>query len=374
MAIQGSGRRSRSTALLTLVSILLAACAGDNGEDSSAPTQGAAPTQVAEGEIGPSEQANVVVAIPYSDGGLEQRYFVAREEGYLDEAGLSIEVVTADDPRAAVISGSADIGMIGAGSAIQAVDKGLEIDIFAGHACRQQYSFATGPDVQDVNDLAGMNVLLADSAGDPARFERKQVLSEEGWDLDAVDPPINEVIAGSGVAVESFLAGQVALIYYYSEDVPRLERAGANFPVSELRPWPNDVYIAREDWLQENPNTAAHFLRAEMQSIEFITAPGVGEPPENQDQVLEYWRQQGYEDEAADVAATPGPYGLGSEEMCPNLYYDQAAWDTTVSIDRMDVSIPFEEAANLGPLLAAQASLELDNSTPAEIPWPPPTE
>jgi NitT/TauT family transport system substrate-binding protein len=368
MVSQGSGNRGRSFALFTLVSVLLAGCAEDTDGTSSARTEPAA------GEIGAPEQSDVVVAIPYSDGGLEQRYFIATDEGYLDEPGLTIEVVTADDPRAAVVSGSADIGMIGAGSAIQAVDQGLEIDIVAGHACRQQYSFATASDVQDVNDLAGSDVLLADSAGDPARFERKQVLAEEGWDLDSVSPPVNEVIAGSGVAVESFLAGQVGLIYYFSEDVPRLEKGGANFPVSELRPWPNDLYIASEDWVAENPNTLAHFLRAEMQAVEFISAPGIGETPENLDQVLEYWRQHGFEDEAADVETTPGPYGLGTEEMCPNLYYDEEAWDTTIGLARMDVTIPFEDATNLDQLGAAQASLGLDNSPPAEIPWPPPAE
>jgi NitT/TauT family transport system substrate-binding protein len=367
MVIRGAGRR-RLFVLIALITVLFAACGGGDGDDAtSAGGSGG-------GELGKPEQTDITVAIPYSDGGLEQRYFIAEEEGYLDEAGISIEVVAADDPRAAVVSGSADIGMIGAGSAIQAVDQGLDVDIFAGHACRQQYSFATIPEVADVNDLAGHNVILSDSAGDPARFERKRVLAEEGWDLDSVDPPVKEVIAGSGVAVESFLAGRVALIYYFSEDVPRLEKAGANFPVSVLRPWPNDVYIAKEDWLEENPNTAAHFLRAEMQAVEFITAPGLGKRPENIDQILDYWRQHGFEDEAADVAETPGPYGLGSEEMCPNLYYGEEAWDTTIEIDRMDVSIPFDEAVNLGPLMTAQESLGLDNSPPEEIPWPPPTQ
>lgn len=363
--IRKLGIQRRSIAFFALAAVVLAACGdGGSGTESDGGVQPAA-----DGEIGPPEQSEVTVALPYEDGGLAQRYFVAEAEGILEEEGISIEYATADDTRAAVVSGSVDIGMSGAGGTIQAIDQGLEIEILAGHACRQQYSFATAPDVDDVTDLEGRSVILADEAGDPARFERLQVLAEEGWDLEQVG--VEEVIAGSGVAVESFLAGQVALIYYFSEDIPRLEEYGANFPVTELRPWPNDVYFVRAGWVEENPNTAAHFLRAVMRSLEFISAPGVGETPENLDQVLEYWRQNGYEGEAEDVAQTPGPYGLGTEEMCPNLYYDEDAWETTIDVSNLDVSASFDEGANIDALLRAQESLGLDNSPPEEIPWPP---
>ncbi len=357
------------------LSVIVAACSGSSPSSlaSSAATSGEEPsTPASSGEIGAPEQPDLTIAIPYSDGGLEQRYFVAREKGYLDNAGLTVKVIPADDTRAAVVGGSADIGMEGAGSVIDAINSGLGIEIIAGHACRQSYSFAVQAGINSVSDLAGKDVLLSDSAGDPAALERRQVLAESGWDLSTVD--VNVVVAGSGDATQFFLADKAALTYFFSEDRPLLEQHGASVPVDELRAWPNDVYFARKGWAEENPNTAAQYLIAEMKALQFITAPGVGKKPENQSAILDMWRENGFGDEADQVAAENSPYGMGQEEICPNLYYSKEAWDTTIQIDQMDVSTPFDEAADLDALMAAQSAMGLDNSPPVDIPWPPPTE
>jgi NitT/TauT family transport system substrate-binding protein len=362
--------RCRSSAPLVILSVVVNACGGAQPSSPASDSSGAEPTSGATtGAIGAPEQPDLTIAIPFSDGSLEQRYFVARAEGYLDEAGLNLEVITADDTRAAVVSGDADIGLEGAGGVIDAIDAGLAIEIFAGHACRQGYSFAVAPGIDDVTDLAGKDIILASEAGDPAGLERKRVLAEAGWDIDGVD--VNLVVPGSGDETQFLLAGRVALTYFFPEDRPQLEEFGASFPVDELRPWPNDVYFVRKGWVAENPSTAAQFLIAQMKTLEFITAPAVGEMPENQAEVLDLWRENGFGDEADEVEAANSPYGMGQEEVCPNLYYSEEAWDTTIELDQMDVSVPFDDAVNLDALTAAQTALGLDNSPPEEVPYPP---
>ncbi len=320
------------------------------------------------GDIGPAEKADITVAIPFPDIVMYSRYHIADAEGYLGEEGLTLEVVTADDPVAAVLSGSADIGVQSAGAAVLAANEGLDVDIIGSHSCRQSFSFATQPDIASVEDLAGKDIVLAGTAGDPAQFEREKVLTEAGWDVSNVGA--NVVYPGPDSATwrQFFLAGSIAMMPYYEDDRPALVEYGASFPISELKNWPNDVYVVNSGWLAENPNTAARFLRAVMRATDFLQAPVLGEVPENKNRVIEIYRANDYE--AANEEANPGIYSLNSHNYCHNLYYDEAAWDTTIEGQGLDVSVPFADAVDLSALEAAQASLGKTNEPPAELEWP----
>jgi NitT/TauT family transport system substrate-binding protein len=320
-------------------------------------------------EFGPAEKAALTVAIPFPDIVMYGRYWIAEAEGYLGEEGITIEVVTADDPVAAVISGSADIAVQSAGAAILAANEGLDAEIIASHSCRQAFAFAVQPEVKTAADLAGKDVVLAGTPGDPAEFEREKVLKEAGWDVRAAG--VNLVYPGPGSDSwrEFFLADRVALVPYYGDDRPFLVEDGASFPVTEIRAWPNDVYVTKTGWTDENPNAAGRFLRAVMKATAFHAAPGLGQPPANEARILEIYKAN--ESDTSLVEANDSPYKFGPENYCDNLYYDQAAWDTTISGQELEVGIGFEEGTNLTSLLAAQASLGMDNHVPSDTPnWP----
>lgn len=318
--------------------------------------------------FGPPEKADLVIAIPFPDIVMYGRYHIADGEGYLAEEGLTVDVVTADDTVAAVISGSADIGVQSAGAAILAANEGLAIDIIGSHSCRQSFNFAVQPEITSVADLEGKDIVLAGTAGDPAQFERERVLRDAGWDLDSVNANIVYPGPDSATWRQFFLAGNVALIPFYEDDIAALQDYGASFPVSELKPWPNDSYVVRDGWVAENPNTAARFLRAVMRATQFLQAPAIGEAPANKERILEIYRAN--EVDTANQEANTGLYSLGGQNFCDNLYYDQAAWDLTVQTQGLDVDTTFEESSDLSALLAAQASLGLENTPPVEIPWP----
>ena len=192
---------------------------------------GAAPAAAQDDAFGPAEKTTLTVAIPFPDIVMYSRYHIAEAEGYLAEEGIDLEVVTADDPVAAVISGSADIGVQSAGAAVIAANEGLPVDIVGSHSCRQSFNFAVQPDVASVADLAGKDIVLAGTAGDPAQFERERVLADAGWDVSTVDA--NVVYPGPDSATwrEFFLAGSVALMPYYEDDFPQLQEYGASFPI-----------------------------------------------------------------------------------------------------------------------------------------------
>jgi NitT/TauT family transport system substrate-binding protein len=326
------------------------------------------PVAAQDDPFGPPEKERLVVAIPFPDIVMYGRYYIADAEGYLGEEGIELEVVTADDPVAAVISGSADIGVQSAGAAVIAANEGLPMDIVGSHSCRQSFNFAVQPDVTAAADLAGKDIVLAGTAGDPAQFEREKVLSEAGWDVS--DVGANVVYPGPDSATwrEFFLAGSVAMMPYYEDDLVQLQEYGASFPISELKAWPNDVYVASSDWIAENPNALGRFLRAVMRATQFLHAPAQGEIPANKERILEIY--QANEVDTTNQAANPTAYALGGHNYCDNLYYDESAWDTTIEGQGLDISLPFAEGADLTALQAAQQSLGLANDPPADIPWP----
>ncbi len=350
----------RAAAPLAIAGALALTVAPASAQDASAPAD----------PFGPAEKAALTIAIPFPDIVMYGRYYIADAEGYFEDEGITVDVVTADDTVAAVLSGSADIGVQSAGAAILAANQGLPAKVIGSHSCRQSFNFAVQPDITSAADLAGKDIVLAGTAGDPAEFERRKVLAEAGWDV--ADVGANVVYPGpdSSTWEQFFLAGSVALMPFYEDNRIGLEAYGASFPVSELKPWPNDSYVASVDWLAQNPNSAGRFLRAVMRATQFLQAPGLGELPANKDRVLEIY--QANDVDTASQEASSGVYSLQAYNYCPNLYYGQEAFDTTIANQQLPVDVTFDDVADLGPLLAAQGALGLTNDPPADIAWPDP--
>jgi NitT/TauT family transport system substrate-binding protein len=105
-----------------------------------------------------------------------------------------------------------------------------------------------------------------------------------------------------------------------------------------------------------------------MRATQFLHAPALGEQPVNKDRVLEIYRANDVD--TANQEANTGPYAMGGQNYCDNLYYDEAAWNTTIEGQGLDVDVAFADATDLSALTAAQASLGLTNDAPTEIPWP----
>ncbi|SDU14577.1 ABC transporter substrate-binding protein [Jiangella alkaliphila] len=346
--------------------ITLAACtdvpstAGDDGPVEAA--------ELGDGEPGDAEDTEITVAIPFPDITMYSMYVIGTELGFYEDEGLSVEVITADNVNAAVSSGSADIGVESAGAVIEAVRGGVGVMPLAGHFCRQNFDFAVQPGVTSVDQLTGTDVVLAGTTGDPAEFQRQRVLSEEGWDLDGVDVDVVYPGPDSATWREFFLTDRVSLIPFYGDDRPALDEYGANIVIEALRPWANDLHVAGAGWLEENPNSAVRFLRATMKAVEHIVAPGVGEVPENKDEILDIYAANDFEVE--DLRAQDHPWVLDAHLACPNLYFDQEAWDTTIETQELE-PLPFEDHVDLAYLHRAQELLGLDDAMPAgELTYP----
>jgi NitT/TauT family transport system substrate-binding protein len=292
-------------------------------------------------------------------------YIVGTDLGYYEEEGLTVKVITADDVNAAVASGSADIGVNSAGSAIEAIRNDIGVTILGGHYCRQNFDFAVQPDVNTVEDLDGTDIVLAGTPGDPAEFQRSRVLKEEGWDVDSVDTKVVYPGPDSATWREFFVADKVSLVPFYGDDRPALEEYGAKIIIESIRNWANDVHIVGNDYLEENPNTAVRFLRATIKSVDFMAAPGIGEVPENKDKVLDIYEANDHDVE--DLRSQDSPWVLDGHLMCENLYYDKAAWDTTIETEQLD---PLDFNVDLSYLEKAQELTDRDNAPASEVSYP----
>ena len=348
-------------ALVATLALLVGACGGDESPPA------AESTTAVSGEPGPAESNEITVALPFPDAKIFGPYVVAADLGYFEKEGLKVEIITADNVNAAVASDSADIGLQDAGSAIEAIREGLAVNILAGSLCQQPFNFAVQPDVKSVEDLAGKDVTLAGTTGDPTEIARWRVLKEEGWDLDSVD--VNLVYPGPDSATwrEFFLTDRIALMPFYADDLPALQKDGASIIIESLRAWPNGVHIVNKGWLEDNPNAAVRFLRALMKGMDYIVAPAIGEPPENRGKLLEILAANDFD--VADMEATDpeDPWLFGSQSICPNLYYDEAAWNSTIETNGLD---PLEFDVDLSHLERAQGLLDRDNSPPEEVQYP----
>lgn len=356
-------RRYGLTAAAGLAAItLLAACAADNGD----PNAGSDPVEIADGEPGAAEDTEITVAIPFPDITMYSMYVLATDLGYYEEEGLTVEVITADNVTAAVASGSADIGVESTGTVIEAIRGGVEVDLVGGHYCRQNFDFAAQKGITKVDDLDGETIVLAGTPGDPAEFQRKRVLKEEGWDLDTVNTEVVYPGPGSESWTEFFVNDRIAMQPFYADDLPALEEHGANVIVESLRNWANDVQVAGTGWVQENPNTLVRFLRATLKATDYMTAPAPGEFPENVDSVLDIYEANEFDVEA--LRGNESPWVLDGHLACSNLYFGTEAWDTTIETQSLE-PLEFDES-QLAYLEKAQELLGIGNEGPETLPYP----
>lgn len=336
------------------------------GCSASGAAPSAEPVELADGEPGPAEDTEITVAIPFPDITMYSMYTLGTDLGFYEEEGLTVEVITADNVTAAVASGSADIGVESTGTVIEAIRGGVGVDLVGGHYCRQNFDFAAQQNVTKVEDLDGTSVVLAGTPGDPAEFQRKQVLKEEGWDLDTVNVEVVYPGPGSESWTEFFVNDKISLQPFYGDDRPALEEHNANIVVESLRNWANDVQVAGSNWVAENPNTLVRFLRATLKAADYMTAPAPGEFPENVDSVLDIYEANDFDVEA--LRGSDSVWVLDGHLACPNLYFDTEAWDTTIETQQLQ-PLEFDES-QLVHLEKAQELLGLDNQGPAELIYP----
>lgn len=250
---------------LTLLS--LAAC-GTSGTPSAA------------GDAGGGSQGRSAIKVVVAPLHFETAY-IAKEKGYFDEAGLSVEIVPGADPSANLaqtVSGQADITTASWGVMTTATAKGMPVKVISGNGVVDPDADNSGilipknSDINSVADLKGKNVAVVgvNTGGDIPMLQAAAAAGIDPKSITEIAIPY----AGMQAALEQGTvdAAFAADTYYH-----QLIDAGFKSIASPVREFqgnmPVTVWAATDAWLTSNPGTAKKFNDAMTKAAAFYEDP-----------------------------------------------------------------------------------------------------
>ncbi len=273
---------TRRPGLLALVSVavLVAACAGPNGTittSSEAPPTGASAPATPEGSVAP---VDLVVGLGYIPSVQFAPFYYAQQQGYYEEAGLTVEFQNRIDPDLITLvgQGTIDIGLGDGTSVIPAVSQGIPVRYLAtiyGKFPAVVFAKATSG-IRTPGDLDGKRI------GTPGRFGSSWVMLQALLGSAGLTDQEVEVVEypdfGQGAAVTAD-AVDAATGFANNEPV-QLELSGTPasiLRVDEIVPLPGPGLIAGVGTLEERPDAIQAFVVATLRAMEEIRDdPAVG--------------------------------------------------------------------------------------------------
>lgn len=240
---------------------------------------GTSSTPSAAGDAGGSEgktSIKVVVAPIHFETA-----YIAKEKGFFDEAGLTVEIVPGADPSANLaqtVSGQADITTASWGVMTTATAKGMPVKVLSGNGVVDPNVDNSGilipkkSSINSVADLKGKNVAVVgvNTGGDIPMLQAAAAAGIDPKSITEIAVPY----AGMQAALEQGTvdAAFAADTYYH-------QMVGAGFksiasPVREFQGnMPVTVWAATDAWLKSNPGTAKKFNEAMTKAAKFYTDP-----------------------------------------------------------------------------------------------------
>ena len=204
--------------------------------------------------------------------------YVAIEEGYFEEEGISLQLITgfgADKVMTAVLSGEADIGFMGSESSIYTYQEGANDVIvnFAQLTQRAGNFLVAREEMADFSwdDLKGKDVLGGRKGGMPEMvFE--YILKQNGID-PSKDLTINQSI-DFGSTAAAFSGGQGDFTIEFEPAATTLEQQNAGYVVASLGVdsgyVPYTAYSAKSSYMKGNPDVIQSFTNALQKGMDYV--------------------------------------------------------------------------------------------------------
>lgn len=259
--------KKRFTALLLVALMLSAAvCACASKEEGAAEENLPEKTKVVLNEV-----AHSIFYAPM---------YVAIEEGYFQEEGIDLELVTgfgADKTMTAVLSDSADIGFMGSEASIYTYNEGATDHVvnFAQLTQRAGNFLVARQEMPDFTweDLKGTDVLGGRKGGMP-QMVFEYILKQNGID-PAKDVAIDQSI-DFGSTAAAFAEGQADFTVEFEPGATSLEQEGKGYVVASLGTdsgyVPYTAFSAKQSYLDENPDLIQGFTNALQKGMDFVQA------------------------------------------------------------------------------------------------------
>ena len=262
--------------VMMMVLAVLAACAS---KDEKAETKDTTEVKNVEEtkEDAPVESAKVILnevahSIFYAP------MYVAIEEGYFEEEGIELELVTgfgADKTMTAVISGSADIGFMGSEASIYTYNEGANDYVvnFAQLTQRAGNFLVAREEMPDFTweDIKGKNVLGGRKGGMPEMvFE--YILKENGID-PAQDVNIDQS-SDFGSTAAAFAEEKGDFTVEFEPGATSLEKEGKGYVVASLGTdsgyVPYTAFSAKQSYIKDNPEVIQGFTNALQKGMDYV--------------------------------------------------------------------------------------------------------
>lgn len=204
--------------------------------------------------------------------------YVAIEEGYFEEEGIDLELVTgfgADKTMTAVLSGSADIGFMGSEASIYTYNEGANDYVvnFAQLTQRAGNFLVAREEMPDFtwDDLKGKDVLGGRKGGMPEMvFE--YILRQNGI-APSTDVNIDQSI-DFGSTAAAFAENQADFTVEFEPGATNLEKEGKGYVVASLGTdsgyVPYTAFSAKQSYIDKNPEVIQGFTNALQKGMDYV--------------------------------------------------------------------------------------------------------
>ena len=204
--------------------------------------------------------------------------YVAIEEGYFEEAGLELTLVTgfgADKTMTAVLTGEADIGFMGSESTIYTYAGGTQDYVvnFAQLTQRAGNFLVSREPIEDFSwDMLKGQDVLGGRAGGMPEMVFEYILEKNGIDPRA-DVNIDQSI-DFGSTAAAFSGGQGDFTVEFEPHATSLEQKGEGYVVASLGEdsgyVPYTSFSAKKSYLENNKDTVQAFTDALQKGMDYV--------------------------------------------------------------------------------------------------------
>jgi ABC-type nitrate/sulfonate/bicarbonate transport system substrate-binding protein len=149
----------------------------------------------------------------------------------------------------------------------------------------------------DPENLEGLKI-SGGPTGDRNITVAKNILEEIGVDPD--DMQFVPVAGGSDERLQALIAEQIDVAQLQPRHLAPLEDAGGTMFHQEFRPIPQETWVVRTDFLEENREAVCNYIKGRVEAFQFASEGDTY--TDNRDEIVEMTRERGLEPSEDEIA------------------------------------------------------------------------